>query len=56
MSSANIFVVSDTHFGHANMYKFVEKDGLPVRKKSDDTAMSVEEGDEFIIENWTGSV
>lgn len=56
MSSANIFVVSDTHFGHANMYKFIESDGLPVRKKADGSHMSMEEGDDLMVENWNKTV
>lgn len=56
MTSANIFVVSDTHFGHNNMYKFVEADGFPVRRRADNSAMNTEEGDELMIENWNKTV
>ena len=56
MSDRNIFVVSDTHFGHANMYKFVEADGLPVRKNDDGTARDMNECDELMVENWNKTV
>lgn len=56
MTSANIFIISDTHFGHRNLYNFIEKDGFPVRKRADNSNMSVEEGDELMIENWNKTV
>lgn len=56
MTSRNIFVISDTHFGHQNMYKFVEADGFPVRRRADNTHMDMSEGDELIIENWNKTV
>lgn len=46
-----IFVVSDTHFGHANMLKFKQADGSPVRNFS-----SVEEMDEHMVERWNSVV
>ena len=45
--SKEIFFISDTHFGHANMLKFVNWDNSRVRPFS-----SVEEMDELMIENW----
>lgn len=48
---SNIFVVSDTHFGHANILKFVRDDGSPVRSFS-----SVEEMDECIVDRWNSVV
>lgn len=44
---ANIWLVSDTHFGHANILKFTTSDGKPVREFS-----SVEEMNEVMIERW----
>lgn len=48
---ANIFVISDTHFGHANILTFQNEDGSPVR-----TFSSVEEMDEHMIERWNSVV
>lgn len=45
--SKNIFFISDTHFGHANMITFLNYDGTRMRPFS-----SVEECDELMIENW----
>jgi len=46
-----IFVVSDTHFGHANMLKFTDEKGDPVRKFKDVTEMN-----EIMINNWNNTV
>ena len=43
----NIFFISDTHFGHANMITFLNYDGTRMRLFD-----SVEECDELMIENW----
>lgn len=43
----NIFFISDTHFGHANMLKFLNYDGTRMRPFD-----SIEEVDELMIENW----
>ena len=45
--SKNIFFISDTHFGHANMITFLNYDGTRMRPFN-----SVEECDELMIENW----
>ena len=45
--SKNIFFISDTHFGHANMITFLNYDGTRMRPFS-----SVEECDELMIEKW----
>ena len=45
--SKNIFFISDTHFGHANMITFLNYDGTRMRPFD-----SVEECDELMIENW----
>ena len=47
----NIFFISDTHFGHANILNFKDKNGKPVRPYS-----SVEEMDESLIKNWNSIV
>jgi calcineurin-like phosphoesterase family protein len=46
-----IFVVSDTHFGHANMLKFTRTDGSPAREFK-----SVEEMDECMVSRWNAVV
>lgn len=48
----NIFFISDTHFGHNNMYKFTNYDGTRVRPIAD----SAEEGDEIMIQRWNEMV
>ena len=47
----NIFFISDTHFGHANMLTFMNYDGTRMRPFN-----SVEEVDELMIENWNKMV
>lgn len=44
---ANTFLISDTHFGHANMCNFVDDNGDYIRPWRD-----VVEMDEALIENW----
>ena len=48
---ADLFVISDTHFGHANILGFKNEDGSPVRSFS-----SVEEMDETMIDRWNSVV
>lgn len=43
----NTFFISDTHFGHSNIIKFLDTQGNMVRPFK-----SIEEMDELIIENW----
>lgn len=43
----NVFVISDTHFGHANICKFVNWDGSKVRPWDD-----VNEMDEVLVQHW----
>jgi calcineurin-like phosphoesterase family protein len=50
--TANIFLISDTHFGHENMYKFTGLDGLRVRAKF----ANASEGDEYMIQAWNQTV
>lgn len=45
--SKDIFFISDTHFGHANMLNFRNYDGTRMRPFD-----SIEELDELMIENW----
>lgn len=48
---ATIWVISDTHFGHANFLTFRREDGSLVRPFS-----SVEEMDDLMIQNWNKRV
>jgi calcineurin-like phosphoesterase family protein len=48
---ANIFFISDTHFGHANILSFKRSDGLPLRPFD-----SVEAMEEHIIDKWNSVV
>jgi calcineurin-like phosphoesterase family protein len=48
---ANIFFVSDTHFGHANILTFTRSDGSPMRAFA-----SVEEMDQHMIDRWNSVV
>lgn len=50
---SNIFFVSDTHFNHANILKFLDKDGKRFRG---DIFSSVEEMNEVMIQNWNNKV
>ena len=45
------FLISDTHFGHANMCKFTRDDGSKLRPWDDVSQM-----DEQLIENWNAVV
>ena len=47
----NVFVISDTHFGHANILQFTRADGSRVR-----TFSCVEDMDEFMVEKWNSVV
>ena len=44
---SNCWLISDMHFGHANIIKFTRHDGTWLRPFS-----SVEEMDEYMIDNW----
>lgn len=48
---ANIFVVSDTHFHHANMLNFKQNDGTPMRPFA-----GVQEMDEHMVDKWNSVV
>jgi len=43
----SLFVISDTHWGHAKMLSFVNGDGSPVRPFS-----CLEEMHETMVERW----
>lgn len=47
----NIFLISDTHFGHASICKFVTEDGSKVRPWDNPQDM-----DDFMIEKWNHTV
>lgn len=47
----NIWVISDTHFNHANILTFTDKVGKPTREFS-----SVEEMNETMIDRWNSVV
>lgn len=49
--SRNIFVVSDTHFNHTNILKFLDKNGKVFRPFA-----SVEEMNETMIERWNAVI
>jgi calcineurin-like phosphoesterase family protein len=48
---SNLFLISDTHFGHAKMCDFLRDDGTKVRPFK-----SAEEQDEYMIEKWNSVV
>lgn len=48
----NIFVISDTHFSHENMYQFTGMDGVRIRHQF----ANATEGDEAMVENWNNVV
>ena len=49
---SNVFLISDTHFGHANMYQFLDETGARIRSRF----ASVDEGDHAMIANWNSVV
>ena len=49
---SNVFLIGCTHFGHENMYKFLNKDGTRVRYQFTDA----KEGDEAMVERWNNTV
>lgn len=48
---ACIYLISDTHFGHANLLTFRDKEGGYLRHFS-----SVEEMDEHMVEKWNSTI
>jgi len=49
----DIWLISDTHFGHANILKFTDNDGNLIRG---DRFSSIEEMNETMVENWNKTV
>jgi calcineurin-like phosphoesterase family protein len=49
---SDIWIISDTHFGHANMLRFKDSDGAFVRSNFD----SADHMDEHMIEQWNSVV
>lgn len=47
----NTFIVSDTHFGHWGVTKFLRKDGEPLRPWD-----NIYDMDEALIQNWNNTV
>lgn len=47
-----IYVISDTHFGHANILTFIGENGRRVRPEFDDVAAM----DEAMVERWNARV
>lgn len=45
--SRNLWLISDTHFGHQNILSFKRKDGSPVRAFD-----SIDSMDQHMIDNW----
>ena len=48
----NVFVISDTHFAHHNMYNFVEEDGTRTRHEF----ANADEADQAMIDRWNSVV
>lgn len=48
----NLWLISDTHFGHANILTFKGQNGLPIRGGFH----NVHEMDEYMIERWNATV
>lgn len=49
--SNNLWVISDTHFGHANFLNFTDANGNRIRKFD-----SVEDMDEYMVTRWNETV
>lgn len=47
----NVFLISDTHFGHEKIYSFLNSDGSKVRPFS-----GAEEADELMVQRWNDRV
>ena len=43
----NVFIISDTHFGHENIYQFLHHDGSKARPHGNAST-----GDQVMIDNW----
>lgn len=52
MAQARIWVISDTHFGHGNIYRFVDSEGVRIRKEFANS----QEGDSEMVRRWNAVV
>lgn len=51
------WIISDTHFGHANIIRFTGLDGKLIRPRDDGKPFScIEEHDELLIERWNADI
>ena len=50
---SDIWVISDTHFGHSNILKFTDTNGNLIRGAK---FSSLEEMDEHMIDQWNSTV
>lgn len=48
---SNLFIISDTHFGHSGILNFKREDGSPLRSFA-----SVQEMDEYMVDKWNSVV
>jgi calcineurin-like phosphoesterase family protein len=53
MAEARIWVISDTHFGHENIYKFTSFDGVTRVRASFESAL---EADREMVQRWNSVV
>ena len=49
---SKIWIISDTHFAHANILTFKKKDGTLVRPGFND----VQDMDDYMVKQWNGPV
>ena len=49
---ANIWITSDNHFGHENIYKFTYTDGYGVEKRVRERFRDAHEGDAYMCQRW----
>ena len=56
--SRNIWFISDTHFGHKNIIKFLKSDGTPIRPRpgTNEPFSCIEEHDQLLVDNWNGLI
>lgn len=50
---SEIWLISDTHFGHANILNFKGEDGIPFRGKDFNTCTEM---DELMVQKWTENI
>jgi len=59
--SRNIWLISDTHFGHKNIIRFVNKDGIHIRRRQDGDGgwrpfCDIHEHNQYLTEKWNSVV